>query len=100
MYGMEKVMINIKEFAEKANLSEDHVRALLREGKVKGIKVGREWRISCKEVEKFLGINDSSQIVKMDRYIKELESKVERYEGKMCALTNVINSMTEIVKIN
>lgn len=96
---MGKRMITIKEFADKANLSEDHVRALLRGGKLKGVKAGREWRISSTEADSFLGINTAADY-KRELYIKDLEGKVKSYEVQLCALKNVINSITEIVKSN
>ncbi len=97
---MEKAMITIKEFAMKSGLTEDHVRALLRDGRLKGIKAGKEWRISSVEADSFLGIKDSAQSFHRDLYIKDLERKVRSYEVQLCALKNTINSLNEIIKIN
>ena len=96
---MGKRMITIKEFAVKANLSEDHVRALLRGGKLKGVKAGREWRISSTEADSFLGINNSADY-KRELYIKDLEGKVKSYEVQLSALKNTINSLSEMIKLN
>lgn len=96
---MGKKMLTIKEFAAKANLSEDHVRALLRSEKLKGIKAGREWRISSSEADSFLGINTAADY-KRELYIKDLEGKVKSYEVQLCALKNTINSLSEMIKLN
>lgn len=92
-------MLSIKEFCEKSKMSEAYVRALLRDGKLEGIKVGKQWRIPGDEANKFLGINDVSSF-KRDLYIKDLEGKVKRYELQLSVLKNAIKNLTEIVDKN
>ena len=51
-----KEMLSVDEFARKANITVTYARQLLREGKVRGVKIGKEWRISREEVDVYLGI--------------------------------------------
>jgi len=41
---------NTKEVAEMLSISQEYLRQLLREGKVKGVKVGRLWKIKESEI--------------------------------------------------
>lgn len=73
-------MLDIEEASVKANLTKSHLRQLLREGKIKGIKSGKEWRIAREELNKYLGIKTDIQSLEKDIYIKELEGKVRYYQ--------------------
>jgi len=44
--------LNTKEVAEMLSISQEYLRQLLREGKVKGVKVGRLWKIKESEVRR------------------------------------------------
>lgn len=52
---MEKVLVT-KEVAQMLRLSEEYVRELIREGKIKAYKEGRRggYRVSASEVEKYV----------------------------------------------
>ena len=47
-------MLTLKEACKKAKLTIPHIRQLLREEKIKGIKIGKDWRISTFELNKYL----------------------------------------------
>lgn len=97
---MGSVMLSIKDFSKKANLSEAHVRTLLNNGKLIGVKIGKEWRISIQEANKFLGIRYDNESFQKDLYIKDLEKKVKAYEVQLSALKNTINTLSEIASIS
>ena len=40
---MKIIICSVKEAAEKLGISESHCRRLLIDGKIKGIKLGRDW---------------------------------------------------------
>lgn len=94
---MGNVMLSIKEAAAKANLSEAHVRQLLREGKITGMKVGKEWRITREALDSFLGIKTDTESLKKDLYIKELEGRVKNYEIRMSTIKNIVGTLENIL---
>ena len=95
---MQGVILSIKEVAETAKLTKQHVRQLLREGKIKGTKVGKEWRVSKEDLNRYLGIEDNAQSMEKDLYIKELEGRIKTYEVQMTTLKNLVNTLNNIVK--
>jgi len=46
--------LNTKEVAEMLSISQEYLRQLLREGKVKGVKVGRLWKIKESDIEELI----------------------------------------------
>ena len=81
----------VKEAAEKIVVTEAYVREILNKGqydksiKLKGTKIGKEWRVSSQSINDFLGINIDEESYKKDLYIKELEGKVLSYEINVLA---------------
>lgn len=95
---MKSVMLSIKEVAETAKLTEQHVRQLLREGKIKGTKAGKEWRVAKEDLNRYLGIQTDTQALEKDLYIKELEGKIKTYQVQMTTLRNLVGTLDNIVK--
>ena len=60
MREIEKEMLTVEEFSTKANITVTYARQLLREGKVNGTKVGKEWRIYREAANKYLEIGRAS----------------------------------------
>ena len=50
-------LISIEEAAIHANLSKRHMRLLIREGKILGRKIGRDWITTKTEVNKYISTN-------------------------------------------
>jgi len=48
----EEKVYTVKEVSELLKIREAQVRNLLRQGHIKGFKVGKYWRVTKKEVEK------------------------------------------------
>lgn len=90
-------MICIKEVSTKAQLTEPHIRQLLREGKIQGRKIGKEWRVSREELNRYLGIKTDMQSLEKDLYIKDLEGKIRNYEMQMDTFKNLVNTLGNIV---
>jgi excisionase family DNA binding protein len=44
--------LNTKEVADMLSIGQDYLRQLLREGKIKGVKVGRRWKIKESDINK------------------------------------------------
>jgi excisionase family DNA binding protein len=43
--------LNTKEVAEMLSIGQEYLRQLLREGKIKGIKVGKRWKIKESDIQ-------------------------------------------------
>jgi excisionase family DNA binding protein len=46
--------LNTKEVAEMLSVGQEYLRQLLRTGKIKGVKVGRRWKIKESDVKKLV----------------------------------------------
>lgn len=92
-------MITVEQLAEKANISLAHTRQLLREGKICGVKIGKEWRVTVNEANKYLGIKTDMQSVEKHMYIKELEAKIQNYELQISTFKNIVGTLGNIVGI-
>lgn len=47
-------LLTVEDIAERLALTPRVVRAWLRDGKIPGIKLGREWRISEKRLDEYI----------------------------------------------
>lgn len=97
MKNIEKDMLTVQEFSEKANITEMYARQLLRERKINGIKIGKSWRIYTEEANKYLGIVGDSKSMEMQLYIKELEAKVRNFEMQITTFRNIVGTLENIV---
>lgn len=97
MKNFEVEMLGVEEAAKIANLTEDHLRELLRLGKIKATKTGRLWRISKDDLNDYLGIKSDFKSFQREIYIKELESEVKSLRLKLklveSNLTNIFGIM-------
>jgi len=46
--------LNTKEVAEMLAVGQEYLRQLLREGKIKGVKVGKRWKIKESDIEELV----------------------------------------------
>lgn len=101
---MNNTYLKVSEVAERIGVTEAYVRELLNRAKtdssmkLKGVKVGKEWRILSSCVDEYLGVNKSNQEQERELYIKELEFKIEQYEIKIKSVVGMMNSITQIIK--
>jgi len=91
-------MLNIEEASVMANLTKSHLRQLLREGKIKGIKAGKEWRIAREELNRYLGIKTDMQSLEKDIYIKELEGKVKYYQFVLNTVKGNVSNIEDLLQ--
>lgn len=99
MRDVKSVVISVEEFSKEANITLAHTRQLLREGKIKGIKLGKEWRITREEANRYLGITTDIISIEKELYIKELEAKLSTYEMQINTFKNVVGTLGNIVGI-
>lgn len=55
-------MYSIEEVASMLGVNRNTVRRMLIRGELKGIKVGRLWRIKESDLREFLGIEDNEEL--------------------------------------
>lgn len=79
-------MLTVEEVAKEAKGNIQLIRKEIREGKLKAVKCGREYRVTREELNKYLGIEINEESLKRELYIKELEGKVKH-------LTFILNSV-------
>lgn len=51
---MEQLFYTVKEIAKILSLTEETIREKLRKGELKGIKIGKSWRIAEKQLKEFI----------------------------------------------
>ena len=90
-------MLDVEEAAKIANLTINHVRDLLRQGRIKATKAGRQWRIAKTDLDDFLGIKTDLKSFKREIYIKELESKVKHYEFVFNTLKSNLSNIETVL---
>ncbi len=54
---LNRPLLTVHETAEQLKVKESTIRAWIRNGKLRAIKFGREWRITVKDLERFLNEN-------------------------------------------
>ncbi|MDU4479721.1 helix-turn-helix domain-containing protein [Clostridium sp.] len=100
-----KIYSTVHEVAEKLGVTEAYVRELLNRGKIdktiklRGTKIGKEWRIDSKSINEYLGIEIDEKEYKKDLYIKELEGKVKALEIKIKSFKTVADSLNQIIGV-
>ena len=97
MSNFQVEMLDVEEAAEVANLTVPHLRELLRQGKVKGIKTGRKWRISKEELNNYIGIKTDTKSFEREMYIKELESENKELKLKLTVAKSSIENLLSVM---
>lgn len=98
-----KVYATSAEAAEKLGVTPEYIRELLNRGqydksiKLRGTKIGKEWRIDPKSINEYLGIDADEESYKKDLYIKELEGKVKAFEIQINSFKTVALSLHQLI---
>lgn len=90
-------MLDVEAAAEVANLTVPHLRELLRQGKIKGVKTGKKWRISKDELNNYLGIKTDIRSFEREIYIKSLESENKELKLKLDIAKNSIKNLLSVM---
>ncbi|MDU1280016.1 MAG: excisionase family DNA-binding protein [Clostridium sp.] len=99
MKVIENEMLSVDEFAKMANISLPHVRQLLRENKIKGVKVGKTWRINRGEVNNYLGITTDIKSMERELIIVELKAKLNATESQLENFKNIVGVLANMVGV-
>lgn len=69
----------------------------IRKGNIKATKVGKEYLIEKREIDRYLGIETNDESLKKDLKIKELEGKIKSYEIQMQAVKGIVGSLESVI---
>lgn len=95
----------VEETAERLGITKSYTRELLNRSqyddsiKLKGTKIGKEWRVDSKSINDFLGINVDEEDYKKDLYIKELEGRLKTLETQVQAFKSIAISLNNIIEL-
>ncbi|NSP64218.1 helix-turn-helix domain-containing protein [Enterococcus faecalis] len=87
-------MLSVEQLAQELNVTTRTIRNYLKEGKIKGTKIGGQWRFSERDIYDFLGKSDDI-IVKntaIESYVKDVP---QNNEG-LVTLTFSLNTESDI----
>lgn len=93
----EKTVLKLKEIQERYDVPVNRLTSLIRQGKLKAVKSGKEYVVTLTEIHRYLGIETTSESLEREIYIKELESKIKNYEIQMKTLKNCLSMMENVV---
>ena len=62
MIAMEDELLTVEEVAQKLKMNPDHIKRLLRSGKIPGYKIEGSWRVKQSELDRW--IEDRKNIAK------------------------------------
>lgn len=105
MNNNNKLYSTVAEAAEMMGVSCSYIRELLNRAKtdsmikLKGKKVGKEWRIDTKSINDQLGINITDTDFEKDLYIQKLEEKIKIYEIKLDSIKALIGSASNMLNL-
>ncbi len=54
---LNRPLLTVHETADQLKVKESTIRSWIRSGKLRAIKFGREWRVTVKDLERFLNEN-------------------------------------------
>lgn len=103
MNNNNKLYSTVAEAAEMTGLSKAYIREILNRGKIdksiklKGTKVGKEWRIDIHSIYEYLGIQKSITDYEKELHIKELENQIRIYKGQLEYLKGALQMLSEMI---
>lgn len=93
----EKTILKLKDISEKYDIPVNRLTSLIRQGKLKAVKSGKEYVVTLTEIHRYLGIETTSESLEREVYIKELEGKIKSYEILMDSIRNCVNMMDNVI---
>lgn len=92
---MVKEWYSVEEASELLGVSKQTVRDNLSMKRIKGNKVGREWRIPKVEIDLVLGIERKDD--KKEIYIRELEEEIKYLRLQNETFKNIADSLIKVI---
>lgn len=70
-----------------------------REKKLIGIKIGRSIKVSRKNLNKYLGIETTDQLLEKDLEIARLKNQLEGYKRQYATLKQLMSTMQGVINV-
>lgn len=93
----EKTILKLKEISEKYDIPVNRLTSLIRQGRLKAVKSGKEYVVTLTEIHRYLGIETTSESLEKELYIRELESRIKNYEIQLMAIKNCIGMIDNVI---
>lgn len=93
----EKAILKLKDISEKYDIPVNRLTSLIRQGRLKAVKSGKEYIVTLNEIHRYLGIETTSEGLEKELYIKELENKIKNYEIQLIAIKNCIGMIDGVI---
>lgn len=94
---MKTDLLGTDEVAAELNKSRQFVQGEIRKKKLKAVKVGREFKVSRKDLNLYMGVDNTTEQLKQEIYIKELEAKVKHLEFVLNAVRSNLQNLSDVV---
>lgn len=94
---MKTELLSTIEVAAELNKSRQFVQGEIRKKKLKAVKVGREFKVSRKDLNLYMGVDNTTEQLKQEIYIKELEAKVKHLEFVLNAVRSNLQNLSDVV---
>lgn len=95
---MKTDLLGTDEVAAELKKSRQFVQGEIRKKKLKAVKVGREFKVSRKDLNLYMGVDNSLEQLKQEIYIKELEAKVKHLEFVLNAVRSNLHNLSDVVE--
>lgn len=95
---MKTDLLGTDEVAAELNKSRQFVQGEIRKKKLRAVKVGREFKVSRKDLNLYMGVDNSTLELKQEIYIKELEAKVKHLEFVLDAVRSNLHNLSDVVE--
>lgn len=87
------------EAADELGKPRNFISAEIRKGRLKAVKSGKEYLISRKDLNSYLGIESNDESLRKDLIIKELQAKIKNYEVKINTFKGMLSTMESIMQV-
>lgn len=95
---MKTDLLGTDEVAAELKKSRQFVQGEIRKKKLKAVKVGREFKVSRKDLNLYMGVDSSLEQLKQEIYIKELEAKVKHLEFVLNSVRSNLQNLSDVVE--
>ena len=95
---MKTDLLGTDEVAAELKKSRQFIQGEIRKKKLKAVKVGREFKVSRKDLNLYMGVDNSLEQLKQEIYIKELEAKVKHLEFVLNAVRSNLQNLSDVVE--
>lgn len=95
---MKTDLLGTDEVAAELKKSRQFVQGEIRKKKLKAVKVGREFKVSRKDLNLYMGVDNSLEQLKQEIYIKELEAKVKHLEFVLNSVRSNLQNLSDVVE--